>query len=133
MSTNTILSQDKLYMAHDRIVCGRITCAGSTAAHTGFTIGGAKVQPYTEADAAEDRAAGILEPTCECGAVTATPDSVTTGPLAGTIAWIAHPSDPEATWLAYFDGQRWMGTFYLDGRDNYVTNKDVRIIGTVVP
>lgn len=131
MSAKATLSQEKLYTAHDRIVCGRITCAGSTAAHTGFTTGGAKVMPFTEADAAEYRAAGF-EPRCECGAVDATPDSVTSGPAAGTIAWIAHDSNPEATWLAYYDGQKWMGTFYLDGTDNYVTNKGVRIIGTVM-
>ena len=87
--------------------------------------------PFTEADAAEHKAAGF-EPRCECGAVEATTASVTSGPAKGTIAWIAHDSDPQATWLAYYDGQRWMGTFYLDGTNNYVTNKGVRIIGQIV-
>lgn len=67
--------------------------------------------PFTEADAAEYRAAGF-EPRCEYGAVDATSDSVTSGPAAGTIARIAHYSNPEATWLVYYDGQKWMGTFY---------------------
>ena len=130
MTHNTALTTDQLYMAHDRIVCGRVTCAGSTAVHTGYTIGGAKVMPFSALDADEARAAGV-EARCECGAVEATPETVSAGPTPGTIAWIAHPSDPEATWLAYFNGEKWMGTFYLDGTDNYVTNQHVRIIATV--
>lgn len=126
-----VLSENKLYTAFDRIVCGRATCAGESATYTGITIGGAKVTPFTDRDAKECRDAGF-EPTCECGAVTATAKTISTGPVRGTIAWIAHPSDPDATWLALFDGQRWRGTYYLDGTDNFIPHDHtVRIIGPV--
>lgn len=131
-TSQTVLSEDRLYSAWDRIVCGRIACAGSTAVHTGHTIGGADVTPFTAQDATECRAAGF-EPRCECGAVEATPETTsdrkaTPEPPLGTVAWIANPSDDDATWLAQWNGTHWMGSYRLDGTNDAVTNARTRII-----
>lgn len=73
-STNsrTALDKDKLYSAWDRIVCGRIRCAGACAVSTGHTIGGAQVLPLTAREAREHHEAGFRVE-CECGAVNAGP------------------------------------------------------------
>ena len=38
------LKADELYLAHDRIVCGRLHCAGMSAHFTGKTIHGLRVR-----------------------------------------------------------------------------------------
>lgn len=69
-----VLTPGILYTAWDRYVCASIGCAGSTALHTGWTIGGAPVTPTTAEEVADWYAHPELGAmTCECGSVTAGP------------------------------------------------------------
>lgn len=48
MNTPTpVLRPGVLYTAWDRYVCATLSCAGSSALYTGWTIGGAPVTPTT--------------------------------------------------------------------------------------
>ena len=66
-----LLHNDRIYLAADRIVCGRVACAGSTAAYTGWTTGGARVTVVRVDDVASWEAAGLGAMRCECGKVEA--------------------------------------------------------------
>lgn len=67
--TTLALSPDRIYLAFDRFVCGRVHCAGITAMVSGRTIDGALLTAATHADAQEWADAGLGKITCECGAV----------------------------------------------------------------
>lgn len=67
-----LLHNDRMYLAADRIVCGRVACAGNTAAYTGWTTGGARVTVVRIDDVASWVASGLGAMRCECGAMKAT-------------------------------------------------------------
>lgn len=52
------LSESKLYLMHDRILCGKLRCCGHTAHFTGKTIGGARCVVMKQRDADEFAQAG---------------------------------------------------------------------------
>lgn len=70
-----LLAAGRMYLAYDRFVCARIDCAGTTAAYTGYTIGGHPVTPITDADIAEWVAHGLGPLVCECGHLTIHPNN----------------------------------------------------------
>lgn len=66
-----VLRPGVLYTAWDRYVCATLSCAGSSALYTGWTIGGAPVTPTTAVEVADWYAYPELGPlTCECGTIT---------------------------------------------------------------
>lgn len=68
---NRALDPRRIYVAHDRFVC--VDCAGYTALHTGFTLGGLPVMPLMASEVHEWPAElGPLR--CECGSLEATLD-----------------------------------------------------------
>ena len=72
MTTFTnLLDPQRIYLAHDRWVCGETHCAGMTAATTGYTTGGAIVRPVTADDVEGWEWAGLGALGCECGRLTA--------------------------------------------------------------
>ena len=73
MATFTnLLDPQRIYLAHDRWVCGESRCAGMTAAATGYTTGGAKVRLVTADDVEGWEWAGLGDTlVCECGRLTA--------------------------------------------------------------
>ena len=62
-----LLHNERMYLASDRIVCGRVRCAGSSAAYTGVTTGGARVSALRVEDVAAWSAMGLGPMACECG------------------------------------------------------------------
>ncbi|MFE5309913.1 hypothetical protein [Isoptericola sp. NPDC056605] len=66
-----LLDPQRIYLAHDRWVCGETHCAGMTAATTGHTTSGAKVRPVTADDVEGWEWAGLGPLGCECGRLTA--------------------------------------------------------------
>ncbi|WP_043651020.1 hypothetical protein [Cellulosimicrobium cellulans] len=66
-----VLDPDRIYLAHDRWVCGEGRCAGMTAQHTGATTGGVRLRPVTVADVDDWEWAGLGTLTCECRRLTA--------------------------------------------------------------
>lgn len=75
MSRNSkdALEADRLYVGYDRIVCGRVTCAGSAAVSTGIDLHGRPVVEATARDVREWAAQGFEAMTCECESVTRRP------------------------------------------------------------
>lgn len=69
-TTRLPLDPDTVYDAYDRFVCGTTGCAGSTAVHTGRTIGGFRVRKVTARDVAEWATYDLGPLTCQCGRVT---------------------------------------------------------------
>jgi hypothetical protein len=81
MTTMTkALKDGAVYLAHDRYVCAETRCAGMTAAFTGETINGARLERMTTADVAEWATYDLGPLVCECG-------NVTLSPLAGSDGW----------------------------------------------
>lgn len=69
------LAPERLYLAEDRYVCGTTRCAGYHALYTGHTTSGVEVIPVEWAALALGWDQSDPEPmTCECGAVTVTPE-----------------------------------------------------------
>lgn len=67
------LKEDRLYLAYDRVVCGRVRCAGGSAVATGVDLHGRPVTAATAADVEGWVAYGFEEMTCECGQVSRRP------------------------------------------------------------
>lgn len=63
------LEEDRLYLTHDRIVCGRVTCAGASAVATGVDLHGVPVMAAAAEDVAVWVGEGWEAMTCECGQV----------------------------------------------------------------
>ena len=74
--SNKALAQDRLYLVHDRIVCGRIGCAGGAAVATGTDLHGRHLSPVTERDVREWIGCGFDSMDCECGALSWRPGEV---------------------------------------------------------
>jgi hypothetical protein len=66
------LRNDRVYLAHDRFVCGTVRCAGASALFSGETTGGAPVTPVTVDDVREWASYDLGEAICQCGRLTAT-------------------------------------------------------------
>lgn len=63
------LQEDGLYLTFDRLVCGRVMCAGSAAVATGVDLHGCPVVQVTSVEAREFVRLGVPVLTCECGEV----------------------------------------------------------------